>query len=46
MEGFGEYRWPDGRIYKGNFKADLKEGLGTLIYPDGQMYTGNWAANK
>ena len=46
MNGFGEYTWPDGRVYKGNFANDNKQGDGILYYPDGSVYSGQWFANK
>jgi hypothetical protein len=34
MDGSGEFKWPDGRIYIGEYKADKKEGHGKFIWPD------------
>ena len=31
MNGYGEFKWPDGRIYKGNYKDDQKDGYGIFI---------------
>jgi len=30
MDGEGEFRWPDGRKYKGEYKDDKKEGFGVF----------------
>lgn len=40
MHGFGEFKWPNGKIYKGFYKADVKDGQGKLIWPDGREYEG------
>lgn len=42
MHGFGTFRWPDGRIYRGNYALDAKEGYGVFEWPDGRKYEGNW----
>ena len=36
MEGEGEFKWPDGRIFKGNYKNGKKNGYGVLSWPDGK----------
>lgn len=41
--GYGEYysfgkKW----IFKGKWKAGVKEGLGEETYPDGAVFTGNY----
>lgn len=41
-EGTGTYRYPDGRIYKGEWKNDKRHGQGTLRFPDGRIKKGNW----
>jgi len=40
MNGLGEYSWPDGKKYHGNYFEDLKEGEGTFEWPNGQKYVG------
>lgn len=35
-EGYGEYHWNDGRVYKGQWKDGKQEGEGTLIDKDGK----------
>ena len=42
MHGFGTFKWPDGRIYRGNYALDAKEGHGVFEWPDGRRYEGNW----
>ncbi|MEL6356904.1 MAG: caspase family protein [Bacteroidota bacterium] len=40
--GYGEYRFPDGARYHGEFKDGNLHGQGVLYYPDGGKYVGNW----
>ena len=42
MHGYGEYTWPDGRKYEGNYKYNKKHGQGTYTYSDGSKYKGEW----
>jgi len=42
MEGYGDFRWLDGRSYSGNYVDDKKEGHGTFVWPDGRKYEGKW----
>jgi len=32
MEGEGEFIWPDGHMYKGEYIKDKKEGKGQFIW--------------
>lgn len=41
-EGEGIYRWADGVIYVGEFKAGIIEGKGFIKYPDNEMYEGDF----
>ena len=34
--------WPNGYIYKGEFKNSEWSGIGTLSFPDGSTYEGEW----
>ena len=36
-------KWPNGYIYKGEFKNSVWSGVGTLTFPDGSTYEGEWA---
>lgn len=46
--GKGTFRWPDGSVYTGDFKDEMKDGVGTFVW--GQMeegktnhsYEGQW----
>ena len=38
----GEYRYADGKIYKGSLAGGIRDGQGTMIWPDGSRYTGDW----
>ena len=40
MEGRGEFKWPDGRTYIGEYVDDTKQGEGTFEWPDGRKYIG------
>ena len=42
-DGYGEKTWPDGDIYKGEFKDSEWSGQGILTFPDGATYKGEWA---
>ncbi|MDX5324978.1 MAG: phospholipid carrier-dependent glycosyltransferase [Bacteroidota bacterium] len=41
-EGHGTYRWPDGRVYEGEWLNGQKSGQGTLKFPDGRIFEGLW----
>ena len=41
--GQGIETWPNGYIYKGEFKKSEWSGQGILIFPDGSSYEGEWA---
>jgi hypothetical protein len=44
--GVGQYKFENGSIYYGNFKAGQLNGKGTMQYSSGDKYTGNWIDNK
>jgi len=46
MHGKGEFLWPDGRKYVGEYVNDKKEGYGQFTWPDGRIYDGDWANGK
>lgn len=46
MEGTGEFEWPDGRKYIGEYIDDKKHGQGTFVWPDGRKYEGAWKYGK
>lgn len=41
-QGYGEFKWSSGNIYKGNYKNDLRNGYGEMYWTDGSIYKGNW----
>lgn len=45
-QGKGEYTWPDGRKYTGEFENDMKCGFGVLEFADGRKYVGEWKNDK
>ena len=46
MHGEGEFRWPDGKKYKGTYIEDKKEGYGVFDWSDGRKYLGEWKDGK
>ena len=43
MNVHGEYRFADGRIYKGSFKNNVKQGKGALFWENGDVYEGDFS---
>jgi hypothetical protein len=35
-------RWPDKRVYEGEYKEGKICGFGVLTWPDGRKYEGEW----
>ena len=46
MEGRGIYRWADGDVYEGEWKAGNMEGRGIYRFADGDVYDGEFKADK
>ena len=48
MNGFGEFRWKDGKKYFGSYKEDKKEGFGIYFWrePQIKVYIGFWKNGK
>ena len=46
MHGEGEFSWPDGRKYVGEYVDDKKHGNGVFEWPDGKKYDGLWVNGK
>ena len=46
MEGYGFYRWADGRTYRGEYNEDKKNGFGLYEWSDGRKYSGYWLNGK
>jgi len=44
-EGKGIQKWPDGRVYEGEWFQNLAHGKGKLIYPNGDVYYGDFVYN-
>lgn len=40
MDGNGKLIWPDGKVYSGYFKDDLRNGFGALEWEDGKRFEG------
>ena len=45
-EGRGVFRFANGDVYDGEYKAGEREGLGVEQYADGEVYDGEWKADK
>nr|XP_029134559.1 alsin-like isoform X2 [Labrus bergylta] len=51
VHGRGTMKWPDGRVYSGNFKNGQEDGFGHYIIPNKvlnkpDIYQGNWKDGK
>jgi hypothetical protein len=46
MHGIGEFRFANGRIYKGSFANDQFHGMGLLWLPNGNLYQGYYKDDK
>lgn len=42
MNGKGEFYWPDGRIFKGEYRDDKKHGPGIFTWSDKRELKGIW----
>ena len=42
MHGKGTFKWPDGRVYEGDYYEDKKHGFGKVKWPNGKVYEGHW----
>ncbi|MBF0623349.1 MAG: hypothetical protein HQL82_00930 [Magnetococcales bacterium] len=40
--GYGEARFVNGNLYRGQYRKGRKHGRGTFIWRDGRMYDGQW----
>ena len=38
----GEYKWTDGKNYKGQWKNNMMDGIGEYVWPDGRRYIGQY----
>ena len=45
-EGHGTFRFADGNVYQGQWRADREEGHGTIRGANGDVYEGGWKAGK
>ena len=41
-QGYGEFKWSSGNVYRGAYKNDLRNGYGEMFWTDGSIYKGNW----
>lgn len=46
MHGKGDFNWPDGKQYSGDYVEDKKEGYGIFKWSDGKQYKGYWKDGK
>jgi hypothetical protein len=42
MHGYGEFTYPDGIKYQGEFENGKQKGVGMYKYPDGTHYKSDW----
>ena len=45
-EGHGTFRWPNGDVYEGEWKASEKDGKGTHWWANGESYEGEYKADQ
>jgi hypothetical protein len=45
-QGAGECFYPNGDVYKGDFKMDKREGSGSYLWKDGKKYEGDWKNDR
>ena len=46
FDGLGEYRWPNGDVYRGDYSQGRRNGRGEMRYADGDRYEGGWRDGK
>lgn len=48
MNGYGEFKWKDGKTYVGEYKNDKKDGFGIYYWkePNPKAYIGFWKNGK
>ena len=46
MQGKGEYHYPNGDVYYGEFETGLKSGKGRYVFSSGFEYDGEWFDGK
>ncbi|CAD8074539.1 unnamed protein product [Paramecium primaurelia] len=46
IQGFGNYQWPDGRLYVGEWMRNKMHGKGEIKWPDGRKYKGEYENDK
>ena len=44
--GYGAYRWADGRVYVGNWINGEKDELRVYIFPNGEIKKAKWEGEK
>jgi hypothetical protein len=46
MEGYGYFKFADGKSYEGFYKSDKKHGYGIFTWLNGKRYEGWWVEGK
>jgi len=47
MSGKGQYKWPNGVYYDGEWKDDLRHGIGQMFFTDNEpAYRAKWHHDK
>ena len=42
INGYGVYKFNNGKFYKGNWKENKMHGQGEMEWPDGKIYKGEF----
>ena len=42
MHGYGQFYWPDGTYYRGQYQDDLRHGKGEMIFSFEKRFRGNF----
>ena len=43
MDGTGQFFWPNGVFYRGEYEKDLRHGRGEMIWSIDKRFRGSWA---
>lgn len=46
MNGRGAFKWPCGKSYEGEYKANKRHGFGVFSWSDGRKFMGDWVRGK
>ena len=46
MDSYGEFKWPNGQIFMGMYKNDMKNGPGEFRWANNYIFKGNYIEGK